>query len=859
MGNCLPPHITSDKDGAPSSVSNNVLEQAVSHGSAGHELYKLANYQKGGSLVDAYHQGGSREVEKIATQELPSFMYGNGEGAVLRHELYVQWRQGRHKEVTVPVDNLVTSASSTTKPTSDEYRICWRLDCRGMLGESLLHVLILCNTAVHTRIARVLLKLYPRMTWDFIEGEEYLGAGVLHLGIAYQNTEIFNLGISSDVNVNQRATGRFFLPYDQQRKTPKKQSDFKGLCYMGEYALAWAACCEDESAYNMLLNHGANPNLQDTYGNMILHVVVVRDKLNMYGYALRHPISPAKDNILNKYGLTPLTLACKLGRNDIFREMLELSAMEFWRYSNITCSGYPLNALDSILPNGQTNWNSALIIILNGKTNEHLDMLDGGVIQRLLEEKWKTFARNEFLKRLAITFLHLIVLSIAVYLRPLPGEGLFGTDIRSVCRYAAEVGTCLGAVSFVVFQQGEEIKAQGLLGFLFSLSSNPSKAVFLFANTLVLLCVPLRLAEQPLIEDLLLTIAITGSWFFLIFFAGAVKLTGPFVTMIYNMLVGDIFRFSIIYVIFLLGFTQTFYFLFKGHLGKTTKFESYPRTWMSLFHMTLGFYEYQEFNNTLYPTLTWLVFALFMIIMPILLLNMLIAMMGNTYCEVITQSQKEWVNQWAKIVVALERGVSQKKAREFIQSYSIPFRASSPEEDPKKEIRAVMVIKSKSKSKARQRKGAICNWKRMGKRIIHELRQPGVTSTSLLKKFNSTCTSKLLTGSDDDSDSDTKQEFQIGLESALKQLAFASDLNLTTRRTLSATGESATSIVTAGDSSLGNVLQQVAWTHNSKMQDNKTRAAILWHVEPLHFHQPLKAINFCTKMEFQTVYLFPRN
>lgn len=42
------------------------------------------------------------------------------------------------------------------------------------------------------------------------------------------------------------------------------------------------------------------------------------------------------------------------------------------------------------------DWNSALFIILNGTKEEHLDMLDGGIIQRLLEEKWKTFARVIF-------------------------------------------------------------------------------------------------------------------------------------------------------------------------------------------------------------------------------------------------------------------------------------------------------------------------------------------------------------------------------------------------------------------------------------------------------------------------------
>lgn len=76
----------------------------------------------------------------------------------------------------------------------------------------------------------------------------------------------------------------------------------------------------------------------------------------MFGYALRHPKQPAKNGILNYAGLTPLTLACKLGRAEVFREMLELSSREFWRYSNITCSGYPLNALDTLLPDGRTSY-----------------------------------------------------------------------------------------------------------------------------------------------------------------------------------------------------------------------------------------------------------------------------------------------------------------------------------------------------------------------------------------------------------------------------------------------------------------------------------------------------------------------
>ena len=37
-------------------------------------------------------------------------------------------------------------------------------------GESLLHILIICDTLIHTRIARLLLKVFPRTAWDMIEG-----------------------------------------------------------------------------------------------------------------------------------------------------------------------------------------------------------------------------------------------------------------------------------------------------------------------------------------------------------------------------------------------------------------------------------------------------------------------------------------------------------------------------------------------------------------------------------------------------------------------------------------------------------------------------------------------------------------
>lgn len=45
----------------------------------------------------------------------------------------------------------------------------------------------------------------------------------------------------------------------------------------------------------------------------------------MFNHAIRHPVKKAMTDIRNHEGLTPLTLAAKLGRKELFLQCLELS------------------------------------------------------------------------------------------------------------------------------------------------------------------------------------------------------------------------------------------------------------------------------------------------------------------------------------------------------------------------------------------------------------------------------------------------------------------------------------------------------------------------------------------------------
>lgn len=60
-------------------------------------------------------------------------------------------------------------------------------------------------------------------------------------------------------------------------------------------------------------------------------------------------------------------------------------------------------------------------------------------------------------------------------------------------------------------------------------------------------------------------------------------------------------------------------------------------------------------------------------------------------------------------MIALERAVPQAKAKEFLYVYSVPLGGGG--EDDGEENLGVMVIKCKDKTKAKQRKGALSNWK----------------------------------------------------------------------------------------------------------------------------------------------------
>lgn len=129
------------------------------------------------------------------------------------------------------------------------------------------------------------------------------------------------------------------------------------------------------------------------------------------------------------------------------------------------------------------------------------------------------FFQNQFLKRLLILFIHLFFLSLSVYLRQATeniatkaqkdemaqaaaaaaallesngDEGAIASeendgdddnkmqfDAQNIIRYCSEVATLIGVLSYVIFQQGDEIKNQGLAAFMKQLVKCSKCAIYI--------------------------------------------------------------------------------------------------------------------------------------------------------------------------------------------------------------------------------------------------------------------------------------------------------------------------------------------------------------------------------------------
>ncbi|KDR23153.1 Transient receptor potential cation channel subfamily V member 5, partial [Zootermopsis nevadensis] len=400
----------------------------------------------GGLLVDMMKRAAQTkqyaELDHAIKTKVEPYLYNKGQGSLIpvaRLVLLRNKERPRHKMLPVlramenPDDydidtNLGVPVDEGEKTDPNKCRlVCWDLKERGAVGETCLHLCLLNATSIHADLAKRLLKFYPKLINDIYMCDEYYGESVLHLAIVNEDPAMVKFLLDSGSDYHERCIGNFMCPEDQKGSRTDSldheyvnlspETNYEGYVYWGEYPLAFAACLGQEECYRLMLARGANPNNQDTNGNTVLHMLVIYEKLSTFDMAYEVGASLAVRNVQN---LTPLTLSAKLARIEMFFHILNIEREIYWQIGSITCAAYPLEQIDTIdIDTGNISKNSALNLVVFGDKDEHLELMDG-VLVDLLNAKWNAFVKFRFYRQFFLFLFYFLFSLVCFTLRPGP-------------------------------------------------------------------------------------------------------------------------------------------------------------------------------------------------------------------------------------------------------------------------------------------------------------------------------------------------------------------------------------------------------------------------------------------------------
>ncbi|XP_023575088.1 transient receptor potential cation channel subfamily V member 2 [Octodon degus] len=486
--------------------------------------------------------------------------------------------------------------------------------------------------------------------------EYYQGHSALHIAIEKRSLQCVKLLVENGADVHARACGRFF----QKRQ---------GTCfYFGELPLSLAACTKQWDVVSYLLENPYQPaNLQaaDSLGNTVLHslvmiadnseenselVICMYDKLLRAGARLCPTVQ--LEDIQNLQGLTPLKLAAKEGKIEIFKHILQREfsgpcqalSRKFteWCYGPVRTSLYDLASVDSC------EENSVLEIA-----------------------KW-----DQLMPRFCFNFLCyltyvLIFTAVAYYQPALDQQGIWLDSLsKAPLLLVGHILILLGGIHLLL---GQEFGGTGKCG----LGADWNPAPYsLFQALLTVLSQVLCFMAIEWYLPLLVSSLVLG-WLNLLYYTRGLQYTGIYSVMIQKVILRDLLRFLLVYLVFLFGFAIALVSLSQeaqvskhtanvneteasqpgiGQEDEVAPYRNILDASLELFKFTIGMGELAFQEKLRFRGVVLLLLLAYVMLTYVLLLNMLIALMSETVNSVATDSRSIWKLQKAICVLEMENG-----------------------------------------------------------------------------------------------------------------------------------------------------------------------------------------------------------
>ncbi|XP_053548767.1 transient receptor potential cation channel subfamily V member 6-like isoform X2 [Bombina bombina] len=589
----------------------------------------------------------------------------------------VPWRRHRNEETVCETNlrqqkrvqelPLLYAAQKNRVKTLQKLLQCTSTDPhqRGAVGETALHVAVLHN---NTDIVKVLLEEARDLLNQPMTSALYQGQTALHIAVMHQNFAIARELIENGADVSKpRATGLFF------------QLKPNHTFYYGEHILSFAACVGNAELVRLVLQHGADPEARDAHGNTVLHILSLQpnkmaacqmyDLISSYH---KEKVGPGLEDTCNNNGLTPLKMAAVEGNIVLFQHVVQKRRHTQWTYGPISCYLYDLTEIDT-----WGDHQSVLDLVVSAKKKEARRILDVSPVKELVCRKWQKFGRPYFLLLAAIYVLYMICVSVCCVNRPLKPRQDNSTNPRDITiavqktlqeayvtpedylRLAGELISVIGSIIILLLKIPDILHVRNVRFLAQAVHGGPFTIIIISFPCLILVTLIMRLTNTDG-EVIPMSMALVLGWCYVMYFARGFQMLGPFTIMIHKMIFGDLLRFCWLMVVVIFGFATAFYTIFQtedpSQLGH---FYDYPMSLFSTFELFLNVINSPTNYDVDLPYIFSIIYFTFTVIANLLMLNLLIAMMGDTHWRVAQERDELWRAQVAATTVMLERKLPQ--------------------------------------------------------------------------------------------------------------------------------------------------------------------------------------------------------
>ncbi|ORY30698.1 hypothetical protein BCR33DRAFT_772102 [Rhizoclosmatium globosum] len=472
------------------------------------------------------------------------------------------------------------------------------------------------------------------------------------------------------------------------------------LCYYGQTVLHFACMTGKANIVEYLIDNNADVNeVTELTGNNVLHLLAQAKGMETQTFKRIFQLLKTRDPAMlqqknNKMDdekhpgdMTPF----ELGVFEQNANILEGIKQILWDFDKTVQYLVPLNELDPLL---RSNQDDKLSLIELAVKNNDKDILSHPVIDTILKWKWKMYAQYIFLGRFLVTFfLVAVVYTPVISLQPSNydqrrGYGNF-TDGWEVFRLIWELLAVFGALILLFWTAFNDavIKSWKVLNEL-----NRWEYINRWAFSLFILSIPLTrvLGQIPGVnetamlnaENVLFTFGAIAGWIYLLDFAKGSEHIGPLIVVVWKIVTRDLLQWLWIFIPVCMGFASGFFLQMQDVPIETSSVKDWDQfigaaVWTVRF--LFGQAAYDDFRAAKMPWFTYTMFIIYGFIAVILLVNVLIGKVVDTFTNVNADSERVWRVELGALIMSIDMHLSSKAKQRYRENFGLTSMAAGRE------------------------------------------------------------------------------------------------------------------------------------------------------------------------------------